>query len=265
MIAVAVGDVDRGEVLSGRPNPVHDPAPILRGERGIDQHRVVLATDQRDRGAGQAGSSSPGAHAVAPEYLWSCFLGRVHPCECHARVPVLASTRGQCGSRGWRGHRGRAGPLWRSARRGSRWCVFADGLAGGQQSAAGALGERLDAHRRQHVVGGAQLLARIHAATLAAQPLDQTIGVAEQLTGAAPGQRLFATGSNNSRSRFLALSCIRSADPVAVPGWSTASNRHPRHDVAPTWRKFLTAQAHGFSLPTSSAFFCVDTVLLQRL
>jgi len=35
--------------------------------------------------------------------------------------------------------------------------------------------------------------------------VDRAIGIAEQLTGAAPGQRLFATGSNNSRSRFLAL------------------------------------------------------------
>ncbi|MEO8521113.1 MAG: integrase [Acidobacteriota bacterium] len=35
--------------------------------------------------------------------------------------------------------------------------------------------------------------------------VDRAIAMAEQLTGAAPGQRLFATGSNNSRGRFLAL------------------------------------------------------------
>ena len=49
--------------------------------------------------------------------------------------------------------------------------ALAGGLAGGQQLAPGALGERLDAHRVQHVVGGAQLLARVDAAALAAQPL----------------------------------------------------------------------------------------------
>lgn len=34
---------------------------------------------------------------------------------------------------------------------------------------------------------------------------DQAIAMAEQLTGAAPGQRLFATGSNNSQARLAAL------------------------------------------------------------
>ncbi len=35
--------------------------------------------------------------------------------------------------------------------------------------------------------------------------VDRAIAMAEQLTGATPGQRLFATGSNNSASRFTAL------------------------------------------------------------
>jgi hypothetical protein len=49
--------------------------------------------------------------------------------------------------------------------------AFAGGLAGGLQLAAGSLGERLDAHRVQKVVGDAQLLAGVEAAALAAQPL----------------------------------------------------------------------------------------------
>ncbi len=39
--------------------------------------------------------------------------------------------------------------------------ALAGGLAGGQQLARGALGERLGAHGREHVVRGAQLLARV--------------------------------------------------------------------------------------------------------
>jgi hypothetical protein len=43
-------------------------------------------------------------------------------------------------------------------------------LAGGPQLAPGALGERFHAHRGEHLVGGAQLLARVQAAAFAAQP-----------------------------------------------------------------------------------------------
>ncbi len=43
--------------------------------------------------------------------------------------------------------------------------------------------------------------------------VDQAIAVAEQLTGAAPGQRLFATGSNNSASRFTALRAWVNGEP----------------------------------------------------
>ena len=46
-----------------------------------------------------------------------------------------------------------------------------DGLAGGQQLAAGALGERLGADVAERVVGSAQVLARVHAAVLTTQPL----------------------------------------------------------------------------------------------
>src|SRR5450755_2515588 len=43
-------------------------------------------------------------------------------------------------------------------------------LAGGQQLAAGALGERLHAHVREHRVSGSQLLAGVDATVLAPQP-----------------------------------------------------------------------------------------------
>src|SRR4051812_27340194 len=43
-------------------------------------------------------------------------------------------------------------------------------LARGLKLARGAPGERLDAHLREHLLGGAQLLACIHAPFLAAQP-----------------------------------------------------------------------------------------------
>jgi hypothetical protein len=48
--------------------------------------------------------------------------------------------------------------------------AFTGGLAGGGQLAAGPVGERFDAHRGQHGVGGAQLLAGVGAAALPAQP-----------------------------------------------------------------------------------------------
>ena len=49
--------------------------------------------------------------------------------------------------------------------------ALSGGLAGGLELAPGPLGERLDAHRVQHLVGRAQLLARVDAAALASQPL----------------------------------------------------------------------------------------------
>ena len=47
----------------------------------------------------------------------------------------------------------------------------AHGLAGGEQLAAGTLGERLGAHVAEALVGGAQVLARVRAPVLAPQPL----------------------------------------------------------------------------------------------
>src|SRR5262245_53782546 len=48
--------------------------------------------------------------------------------------------------------------------------AFAYGLAGGQQLGAGPLGERMGPDTAQHVVREAQLLSRVHAPVLAAQP-----------------------------------------------------------------------------------------------
>src|SRR5208282_571361 len=48
--------------------------------------------------------------------------------------------------------------------------ALADGLPGGQQLAPGALREPLETHLGQHLVGHAELLARVDAAVLTAQP-----------------------------------------------------------------------------------------------
>ncbi len=46
VVTVAVGDVDRGETLSGRLDPFYDLLRVLDGEGGVDQDRVALAGDQ---------------------------------------------------------------------------------------------------------------------------------------------------------------------------------------------------------------------------
>src|SRR5262249_61760300 len=67
-------------------------------------------------------------------------------------------------------------------------------LPRGDQLPAGAFGERLHADRVQHVVGRAQLLARVDAPTLAAQPLPvQQVRAGQlraQLGAAQPADRL---------------------------------------------------------------------------
>ena len=50
--------------------------------------------------------------------------------------------------------------------------ALADLLARGDQLAAGALGERLHPDRDEHLVRRAELLARVDASALAAQPLS---------------------------------------------------------------------------------------------
>jgi hypothetical protein len=52
----------------------------------------------------------------------------------------------------------------------STLCPWHD-LAGGGQLPAGTLGERRHAHRGQHAVGRAELIAGVEASALSAQPL----------------------------------------------------------------------------------------------
>jgi hypothetical protein len=49
--------------------------------------------------------------------------------------------------------------------------AFAHRLAGGQQLASSALGERLGTHATEHLVRGAQMFARVQAPVLAPEPL----------------------------------------------------------------------------------------------
>jgi hypothetical protein len=49
--------------------------------------------------------------------------------------------------------------------------ALAQGLPRGQQLATGAIGERFGTHQAEHLVGGAQVLTRVHPAVLATQPL----------------------------------------------------------------------------------------------
>jgi hypothetical protein len=58
----------------------------------------------------------------------------------------------------------------RSARLGGLGGALTGSLAGGQQLAAGALGERLHPHCAQHLACDAQLVARLGDTALAAQP-----------------------------------------------------------------------------------------------
>ena len=51
--------------------------------------------------------------------------------------------------------------------------ALAGGLASGPQLAPGPVGERVHPHGLEHVVGGAQLLARLHAAAPPTQPFPE--------------------------------------------------------------------------------------------
>jgi hypothetical protein len=46
MIAVAMGGVDRRQILSTRRNPIRQGSRLLDGNRGIDQHSVPLPRDK---------------------------------------------------------------------------------------------------------------------------------------------------------------------------------------------------------------------------
>jgi hypothetical protein len=47
MIAVAMGGVDRRQILSARHNPIRQAARLLDGNRGIDQDSVALPRNKR--------------------------------------------------------------------------------------------------------------------------------------------------------------------------------------------------------------------------
>src|SRR5260221_1870321 len=46
MIAVPVGDVNGGEVLAARDDPIQQSLRLLRGEKGIHENGVALAADE---------------------------------------------------------------------------------------------------------------------------------------------------------------------------------------------------------------------------
>ncbi len=96
---------------------------------------------------------------------------------------------------------------------GGLYGAFAGGLAGGRQLTAGPLGERLHAHRVHQVAGGAQLLARVRAAALAAQPLPvEQVGAGE--LGADAG-----TAQPDDRLAVQALGVAARAQQGADPGF----------------------------------------------
>ena len=86
-------------------------------------------------------------------------------------------------------------------------------LAGCEQLAAGALGERLHADRDEHVVGGPQLLACVDASALAAQPL-----AVEQMRAGELGTELrMARADRSLRGRAPRRPRRRSAAPGSGP------------------------------------------------
>ena len=100
--------------------------------------------------------------------------------------------------------------------------ALAGRLAGGQQLARGALGERLGAHRGEQLVRGAQLLARVEAAALAAQPFAVEQVRASELqrdAGAAePLDRLAVERARRPRRRSAArASAPRCPSAQSVP------------------------------------------------
>ena len=100
--------------------------------------------------------------------------GLRNSCAAMSRLlsPSLTS-RAICASCGVSSVFGLGGPL-------------AGAFAGGQQLDAGPFGEGLGAHRGEHLMRGAQLLARVAAAALAAQPFAvHQVGAGE--LGSRPG------------------------------------------------------------------------------
>src|SRR5258705_11791787 len=53
MIAVAMGRVDRRQILTARPNPIGEGSSLLDRNRGADQNRVALPRIKRCRTSGR--------------------------------------------------------------------------------------------------------------------------------------------------------------------------------------------------------------------
>src|SRR5256885_15201563 len=47
MIAVAMGGVDRRQILTARPNPIREGSSLLDRNRGVDQNSVALPRNKR--------------------------------------------------------------------------------------------------------------------------------------------------------------------------------------------------------------------------
>ena len=101
---------------------------------------------------------------------------------------------------------------------------LASRLAGGQQLARRALGERVSPHRREHVVGRAQLLARVEPPTLAPQPLAvQEVRAAQARRGCGCGR-----AARSPRGRAARRPRRRSAARASAPRSRAPSRCRPR-------------------------------------
>src|SRR5260221_13904048 len=60
MIAVPVGDVNGGEVLAARDDPIQQSLRLLRREKGVHENGVALTADECRRFATHISSSLPG-------------------------------------------------------------------------------------------------------------------------------------------------------------------------------------------------------------
>src|ERR1700675_4128138 len=64
MIAVAMGGVDRRQILSARRNPIRQGSRLLDGNRGIDQHSVPLPRNRVDEIGGHGRCVSSGGKSL---------------------------------------------------------------------------------------------------------------------------------------------------------------------------------------------------------
>ena len=65
MIAVAMGGVNRRQILTARPNPIREGSSLLDRNRGVDQDSVSLPRISVDEIGGHGRSFSPGAKSIA--------------------------------------------------------------------------------------------------------------------------------------------------------------------------------------------------------